>query len=184
MEHALACGDLPWVLVQAIIDVESGGDPCAFRTEPHYRWFWDCGRERPFRKVTDAEVDNAAAPKDFDHYPEICSVDTEWLGQQCSWGPMQVMGAVARERGFDGPFPELCRFDDGVYWGCRHLQWLAGRYYTDEGWHGVTSAYNQGSPRKDDNGRYDNQAYVDRVFAIVKRISDDAQQEAWRAPAA
>ena len=182
-DHAKACG-LPWVLVEAIVAVESGGNPHAWRAEPHYRYFWDCGKHCPFRYLNKAEVDSACAPEDFDYYEDFGSRDTEWYGQQASWGPMLVMGAVARERGFDGWFTELCSSDEGIYWGCRHLQCLVNHYYDGDGWPGVISAYNQGSPRKDDSGRFCNQGYVDMVLAQYQAIVASAQVEELHAPAA
>jgi len=182
-DHALRC-DLPWVLVLAIVEVESGGDVHAFRSEPAYRYLWDVGKHCAFRQLSHEEVARACSPEDFDCDLLVCSVDSEWAGQKASWGPMQVMGAVARERGFDGPFPELCSADEGIYWGCRQLQWLKGKHHDEHGWPGVVSAYNQGSPRKGGDGRYRNQVYVDKVFGFLSDIVADLQRERLHAPAA
>jgi len=52
------------------------------------------------------------------------SILTELLGQQTSWGLMQIMGATARERGFRGWLTELCDPATNLEWGCRHLRWM------------------------------------------------------------
>lgn len=85
---------------------------------------------------------------------------TERNGQQTSWGLMQVMGAVAREYGFTGWFPKLCDPSLGVHYGAQHLKKFYARYGN---WHDTIASYNAGSPVKID-GRYRNQAYVDRVL--------------------
>lgn len=125
---------VPWELVQAICQVESSLNPWAFKPEPKYRWF--VGR-----------VDAMS--------------ETEKWGQQISWGLMQVMGAVAREHGFTGWFPKLCEPSVGLHYGIRHLLRFHDRY---RNWPDAISSYNQGSPIKLEDGRYKNQAYVDKVL--------------------
>ena len=126
--------DLPWELVQAICVTESSMNPWAIRYEPAYRWFYGTA--------------DALSP-------------TERAGQQMSWGLMQVMGAVAREHGFTGWFPSLCEPTVGLNYGMRHL---AGFYARYKNWPDAIASYNAGSPVKDQEGRYRNQAYVDRVL--------------------
>jgi soluble lytic murein transglycosylase-like protein len=47
---------------------------------------------------------------------------TEAYARSVSWGLMQVMGEVARERGFAGNFlSSLCDPATGLEYGCRHL---------------------------------------------------------------
>ena len=125
---------LPWELVQAICQVESSLNPWAMRYEPNYRWF--VGRS-----------DAMSA--------------TEKAGQQISWGLMQVMGAVAREHGFTGWFPQLCEPVVGLRYGLRHLLRFHDRY---QSWHDAIASYNAGSPIKLESGRYKNQHYVDEVM--------------------
>lgn len=172
-DHAHAF-DLPPLLVYGIVQVESGGDPDAFRAEPAYRYLYDVEKDGPFRALSGEEIATAKAPPDFPHLA-LCSRHSEWFGQQSSWGPMQIMGAVAREEGFEGPFPQLCSLDDGVHWGCHHLRSLADRYQDKDGWTGVISAYNQGSPRRHDNGLFCNQDYVNRVILAMQQLADDAR---------
>ena len=56
---------------------------------------------------------------------------------------MQVMGAVARERGFRGPFlTELSEVEANLFWGCAHLghllEWANGDI------HKTLASYNAG----------------------------------------
>lgn len=124
--------DLPWALVEAIVMTESSGHADAYRYEPHYQYLVG----------SDLSV-------------------TEQVGQQISWGLMQVMGAVAREVGFRGWFPALCVPETGLLYGCKHIKRFYDRY---KNWQDAISSYNQGSPRKNADGRYLNQSYVDTVL--------------------
>lgn len=168
--------DLPATMVEAIILVESDNNLNAIRVEPAYRYLYDVVKQQPFRALRNGEVNCAKAPKDFPYLSKLGSRDTEWGGQRASWGPMQVMGAVARERGFGDPFPALCSNEWGVYWGCQHLSWLTDRYQKDYGWEGVISSYNQGSPRKDENGNYCNQTYVNKVLRVMGDLSTNGEK--------
>jgi soluble lytic murein transglycosylase-like protein len=122
---------LPWQGVKAIVYVESSFNPWAYRYEPHYQYLVG----------TNLRV-------------------TEQVGQQTSWGLMQVMGAVAREYGFTGWFPELCQPEVGLEYGCKHFKRYADRYGN---WIEAIAAYNAGSPRKAGD-QYVNQSYVDKVL--------------------
>ena len=87
---------------------------------------------------------------------------TERMGQMTSWGLMQVMGAVAREYGFSGHFPALCDPKIGLQYGMKHLK----KYYNKhQNWPDTIAAYNAGHPKRID-GKYENQAYVDKVLAV------------------
>ena len=135
---------LPPGLLQAIIEVESGGNPYAIRHEPGYRWLVDISNDRPYRG------DPMSIPA-----PRGCSRPTEAIGQQTSWGPMQIMGATARELGFKGWFPELCG-PKGVEIGARYLARLAKRYQGR--WDDAIEAYNAGRA-----GTLQGQAYREKV---------------------
>ena len=137
--------ELPPDLVAAIVSVESSGDRFAIRVEPGYRWLWDVKRNRPFR-VTAAVAKLRVAPENFPATSGM-SRNTEWIGQQTSWGLMQVMGAVARGQGFKGHFPALCDPLEGLHAGCRHLARLRDQHFDQAGWAGVVDAYNDGNPR-------------------------------------
>ncbi len=117
------------LLVESVVHVESGGNPWAWNPEPKYRYFWNVATRRPFRPVTAAELDAKTPPRDF---PCLAGDrDQEWWGQQASWGLMQVMGAVAREKGYAAAYlPALCDPAQGVDVGAAvlagHLKWAAG----------------------------------------------------------
>jgi soluble lytic murein transglycosylase-like protein len=131
----------PCVLA-AVVWKESSGDPNAIRHEPHYRWLWDVWEGKPFRRVTPDEAAQSRAPEDF-RGPTGASDATEWAAQRTSWGLCQVMGAVARERGYKGTFlSALCDADLGAEYGARHLALLLRRWELAD----ALSAYNAGSP--------------------------------------
>ncbi len=151
-------------LVAAIVQVESGGNAYAWNPEPHYRWFWDVRRNRPFRTLTPVEISGEVPPLDF---PTLAGDrDQEWWAQQASWGLMQVMGAVAREMGFTRKYlTQLTDPEDSLEYGCRKLLQLRGRFEKAHGIEGVIAAYNAGSPRRDAVGNFVNIDYVRKVMA-------------------
>lgn len=155
--------DLPQQLVRAMVFVESGGDHFAWNPEPRYRYLWDVARDRPFRPLKADEIASEIPPPDFRSLAG--DRDAEWWGQQASWGPLQVMGAVARELRFDQHFPALCDASLGIQVGVRHLDNLRRRFFARDGWHGVAAAYNAGSPRRRADGAFENQPYVDKIAA-------------------
>ena len=133
--------DLPDGLLHAIVLVESGGEICAMRYEPHYRWLY-----RP------------EAVK-----PHSSSLSTEREMQKFSYGPCQVMGGLAREMGHRGWLVELCG-PLGVEYGAKYLAKQSRRYNGD--WLKAIAAYNAGSARPGKDGaRFVNQRYVDKVVS-------------------
>lgn len=89
-------------LTLAVIWKESTGDQWAYNPEPRYRWLWDVRRQMPFRAATAQELSSMTPPKDW---PCLAGdPDQEWWAQMASWGLMQPMGAVARERSFRGNY--------------------------------------------------------------------------------
>ena len=134
---------LPWELVYAICVVESSLDPYAIRYEPNYKY------------LTADQVHLAP---------------TERIGQMCSWGIMQVMGAVAREHGFTYKyFSKLCDPTEGLTYGCLHLAKYKAKY---QQWPDAIAAYNAGSPRRalGPDGPYMNQFYVDKVIREWQKL--------------
>lgn len=90
----------------------------------------------------------------------------EYIGQKTSWGLMQVMGAVAREYGFTDQFSALWEPSIGIKYGVKHLK----RLYAKHGkWPQTIAAYNAGTPQLVD-GKFKNQAYVDKVLAYWSDI--------------
>lgn len=76
---------VPPILIQAVIDVESGGNPQAIRYEPGYY-------RRYIEKLSWAEMPG--------YKPKTVSHATERMLRSCSLGLMQVMGGTARLNGF------------------------------------------------------------------------------------
>lgn len=68
-------------LVCAVVEQESAWDPCAIRYEPAFR----------ARYVAPLQL-----------------TPTEEIARSISWGLLQVMGQLARERGFAGNFSARC----------------------------------------------------------------------------
>ena len=138
---------LPPGLVRSVVAVESGGNAWAIRYEPAFF-------ERYVKP--DASV-RPVSP---------CSAETEKRARATSWGLMQVMGATARGLGFEGAYlSQLCDPATGLDLGCKLLARLRDKHKAAHGWAGVVAAYNAGSPRKDGQGRFVNQAYVDKIAA-------------------
>lgn len=125
-QKAAAYG-LPFDLIAAIITVESDSDPWAMRFEKKFLRRYVSMRPPVYGSVSHA---------------------TERIQLATSWGLMQVMGMVARERGFIGPFlSELCEPVVGIDFGCRQLVSKRDKYLAKHGWNGVIAAYNGGSPK-------------------------------------
>jgi len=137
-------------LVCALCEVESGWNPWAVRHEPNYKWLYG--------KLEDGYLG---------------TVDTELAMQRTSWGLLQIMGAVARERGFRGWLTELCDPAVNLEWGCKHLRWMIDhnnayglpdyRIKPED----LAAAWNGGKARFVD-GKYTNQSYVDRVVKAME----------------
>jgi len=129
-------------LIYAICMKESSMDPWAMRFEPGWRWWLH--------------------PIEWARRVRVTS-KTERIAQQCSWGLMQIMGTVARERGFTGDIPQLCDVQTNLRYGCLHVKHLFSRY-TDV--RAVLSSYNTGRPNTS----------VGRAYAAdVLKIMSDVQ---------
>jgi len=166
LRELCALYDVPYRVVLALIEVESKGNPYAIRVEPAYPYLWDVKKKRPFTIPEDHNRSSMVAPSTF--HSLHGSRNTEWVGQKTSWGPMQVMGAVAREYGFEGWFPELCG-DPGVQLGIIHFSRLYRKYESQWGWQGAAAAYNAGSAILVD-GKFKNQQYVDKVEVAYAKV--------------
>jgi len=129
---------IPADLIRAIIKIESNNNKYAVRYERRYEWLYE--------------------PENYTS--GLQTLDTEKEMQKTSWGLMQIMGALARELGFEGIYlSELVDPDLNIKLGTKHLANLYEKYdnYLD-----IISAYNQGSPERVE-GNYKNQRYVDLV---------------------
>lgn len=124
-------------IVCAVIEQESGWNPWAMRFEPAF----------------------------LSRYISSMNLEaTEAQARSTSFGLMQTMGQVARERGFQGKFlTQLCDPDLGVDIGCRKLQECFAAHNGDP----ETSllAYNGGG----------NAFYGQQVLARVAHYAHDAQ---------
>ncbi|MDO5562518.1 MAG: transglycosylase SLT domain-containing protein [Synergistaceae bacterium] len=108
--------------------------------------------------------------------PAGCNMDTELVLQRCSIGLMQVMGAWAREQGFDGWLTELIDPENNIDVGCARLAALSSRYEKRFGVEGVISAYLGITPRKGPDGKFLNQNFVNKVIAAMP--SEDTPEAA------
>jgi soluble lytic murein transglycosylase-like protein len=135
-------------LVCAVVFVESAWNPWAVRHEPLFKYLYH--------------------PRECADRFGIPSVTTETFLQMTSLGLMQVMGAVAREYGFDRWLTELSDPELGLEYGCRHLKKKLEAYGGDE--MAAVSAYNAGVARKTHGGMFTNQAHVDRVHARLVEL--------------
>jgi hypothetical protein len=136
-------------LIAAIVSVESYGKTCATRYEPRYKWLFE--------------------PKVYARQNKI-TLETEVMHQKTSWGLMQIMGACARELGYDDYLVNLCDPKIGLKFGILHLKNYLKKY---ENIDDAISSYNQGAPRKDDGGKYLNQHYVNEVKTRYEYISSN-----------
>lgn len=151
-----AINKLDPALVAGIVSVESGWRPFAYNPEPRWRWMWDVSARAPFRQLRPDEILSEVPPLDFPSYSGV-SRDAEWWAQQASFGLMQIMGAVAREHGFQGPeLLEILEPELNIVYGCRHLGSMRERWPKEEEF---VSAYNAGRPTSGNLG------YVRKVLA-------------------
>lgn len=129
-------GEIPVACVLAFCLVESTNNEGAYRPEPTYKWLVGDIGTMPVREL--------------------------W-GQRMSWGLMQVMGATARELGFQGTFfTELCNPPElGLKYGMLYLRKLYKKYGD---WPDAIASYNAGHPEKNKAGQYMNQTYVDKIL--------------------
>ena len=132
-------------LVRAIVMTESAGDPWAIRFEPAF-----------YDRYIVGNKDYAKASA------------TERMAAATSWGLMQVMGAVARERGFRGRYlSELCEPIVGLRYGVKHFYHFLAKYRDQNK---AVAAYNAGSARYKPGGGFVNQDYVDKVLGWLAKI--------------
>lgn len=94
--------DLPAGLLGALVQQESGGNPYATRYEPDFaaRYIG----QKPLDQLPGRRAPGATEA-------------TERVARATSWGLGQVMGEVARELGFAGPFlSQLCDPEIGLHY--------------------------------------------------------------------
>jgi hypothetical protein len=154
---------VPLPILVGLAMAESSGQWALLRHEPNYRWVWDVKLNKPFRKLTVHEAMASSPPSDFPYYSSLSNAKSEWINQRTSFGPLQVMGAVARELGFIGNLNNLL-YKDGIFYGAKHFANLFDRFFDEHNISGVVSAYNCGRPDPSLN-----QVYVNKVLATAER---------------
>jgi soluble lytic murein transglycosylase-like protein len=135
------------MLVAAIVWQESRGSVYAVRYEPNYRWLF--------------------TPEKFADRQGI-TVETEKNLQKHSFGLMQIMGATARWLGYDGALAALYKPENNLYWGGKYLKLLFEKHKDTAK---VVSAYNAGSPKILESGKFANQNYVDSVLGYLAELT-------------
>ena len=133
--------NIPWNLLAAIVQTESGGNQYAARFEPDYKYYF---------KV-----------KEFAKQNQITEI-TETVFQKTSWGLCQLMGGLCRELGHTGSLLEMVNQELNLRLCAKHLLNLIKKHPERDA---MLAAYNGGSPIKDlKTGKYRNQEYVDKVL--------------------
>jgi soluble lytic murein transglycosylase-like protein len=136
---------LDQAFVDAIIRVESAGNPWAIRFEPKWKYFLT-----PEKWATKNGI----------------TVETERTLQAMSWGLMQIMGTKMRELGYDGPLTQSIDPEISCHYACKFLKQLFDKWGTPEM---VAAAYNGGTPITDPQTKlFRNQGYVDKVMKAYK----------------
>lgn len=139
-------------LIRAIISTESSWNPWAIRPE---RGFWArymSGIKAIFFRTPEKD-------EQWLTYPDLVSM---------SYGLMQLMLTTAMELGFRFKYPtELLSPEINIKYGCLLLRKFYDKYYN---WNDAISAYNQGNNRRNSDGTYKNQVYVDKVNKFMEEI--------------
>ncbi len=133
--------NLPFHILAGIIETESNWNTYALRYEPRFAYIEDPLKYCKRNKITRI---------------------TEKFCQMNSWGLGQVIGATARGQGFDGPLVRLCEPEIGLDIACKVYKSKRDRYPAEDR---CIASYNSGSPRYNDEGKFINQDYVDKVYA-------------------
>ena len=143
---------IPFQILDNLIMRESTYNTWAVRYEP--------GFYRRYVAPTRMALDRVRRQNNW--VRRLVTEGTERRDLATSWGLMQVMGQVAREMEFTGPYlTELCDPEIGIRYGCLKLQSLYRRYSS---WMAALSAYNAGNPDSQ-TGR----AYAAAVLSNITR---------------
>lgn len=134
-------------LISAIVLMESTGNPWLTRYEPNWKYFYFQEYFAKTNRVT---------------------IQTETIMQATSWGLMQIMGSGARELGFSAEMPRLILPENSLLYGCKKLKKLSVKAQNQND---LIAAYNAGSARKNADGSYVNQDYVNGVNRFLSAFS-------------
>lgn len=129
-------------LLTAIVCQESRGDPFAMRYEDAWKYLCTPDKYAPQLRITH---------------------DTEERLQMFSYGLCQLMGSLLRELGFTGPLPKALEPSINLSYGAKKLGLLLDKYQAIPD---AVSSYNQGNNRRDAQGKFQNQSYVDSVLGF------------------
>jgi soluble lytic murein transglycosylase-like protein len=117
LDASKATGIAP-TLLAAVIHQESSGNSWAVRCEPGF-----------YKKY----LEGRSKKRLGGYWPRLCTEESERYLRACSFGPMQLLGQVARERGFKGEFlTELCDPAINIKLGAEFLQTLLQSHGTTE----------------------------------------------------
>lgn len=117
VEQAKLTGVSP-MLLAAVIHQESSGNVWAVRYEPAF--------ERRY-------LSNKTRHSLEGYVPKLCTLDSEIKLRATSFSLMQILGQVARERGFKGEFlTELLDPKTNLKWGSEYLQTLLLKHQNTE----------------------------------------------------
>lgn len=140
-------------VIEAIVMVESAGNPKVARYEKSFSYLW---KDLEFSKI------------------QKITQETERIMQKTSWGLGQVMGATARWLGYSAWLPDLCEPKTSAFWMCRYYKRVCSKqlYLND-----ALSVYNAGSVRRKEDGSYLNQEYVNKVLLALGEIQGREQKQ-------
>ena len=144
--------ELDVIACKTLVTIESGYRQYALRFESKYRWLY--------------KVPHYAMAQGITH-------SSEEILQKCSIGLCQIMGATAREFGFEDPLPALFDIDKNLEFGLMHFKRCHERY---DILHDAVAAYNAGSARKiSSNGKiyYENDDYVKKFRLTYATILEN-----------
>lgn len=133
-------------LIRAMVAIESGGVVWRTRFESGWKYFYYAREFAEKLGIT---------------------VQTEVVLQSMSFGPMQIMGGVARELGFTDHLTQLILPENSLPLSCKKLKHLLQKYPSMED---AIAAYNAGSVRKTEGGLYENETYVDSVMLVYRKL--------------
>lgn len=141
--HECATRGLDPKVISALIHTESGWNCDVSRYEAGFRWTFNADKFSQRLGITLA---------------------TETMHQMTSWGPMQLMGGTARSLGFTGYCHTLCYAEIGISWGCEYFLRNCAKFKTLPE---QIASYNAGTPTYAKDGKFNNQAYVDKVTSAL-----------------
>ena len=145
IEKASADFNIDSRLIGAIVQTESSGNAYATRYEDHWKYLLDVNQFAKSLGITTI---------------------TEQIHQKTSWGLMQIMGSVLREKGFRYYLPYACQPEVNLHYGAMVIRdHLKGKSLND-----AVACYNAGSVQKRQDGSYVNQIYVDKVLSKYQEL--------------